>query len=183
MFQDPCNLNEVPSLRLPTPRYLSLLVNQLLGTIGIWPWVLLGFRQREQYDAFSHVGQTRKEHQTPGLGTRKLQIIGRAWWSETCEPSKSTMVLFAHDMRVCVCVLSHFSCVRLFVTLWIIGHQSSLSKGFSGQEYWSGLLCPPPGDLPDPGIKLVSLMSPPLAGRLFTTSATWEAPCTWHACS
>ena len=49
--------------------------------------------------------------------------------------------------------------------------------GFSGQEYWSGLLCPPPGDLPDPGIEPdpVFLKSPALAGRLFTTSATWEA--------
>ena len=46
--------------------------------------------------------------------------------------------------------------------------------GFPSQEYWSGLLCPPPEDLPDPGIKLTSLMSPALAGEFFTTSATWE---------
>ena len=50
-----------------------------------------------------------------------------------------------------------------------------LSKGFFRQEYWSGLLCPPPGDLPDPGIEPASLMSPTLAGRFFTTSAAWEA--------
>ena len=43
------------------------------------------------------------------------------------------------------------------------------------QEYWSGLPCPPPEDLPDPGIEPISLMSPALAGRFFTTSATWEA--------
>ena len=48
--------------------------------------------------------------------------------------------------------------------------------GFSRQEYWSGLLCPPPGDLPDPGIEPESPTSPALAGGLFTTSATWEAP-------
>ena len=48
--------------------------------------------------------------------------------------------------------------------------------GFSRQEYWSGLPCPPPGDLPSPGIKLVSLMSPALAGGFFATSATCEAP-------
>ena len=47
--------------------------------------------------------------------------------------------------------------------------------GICRQEYWSGLQCPPPGDLPHPGIKHTSLMSPALAGRLFTTSATWEA--------
>ena len=47
--------------------------------------------------------------------------------------------------------------------------------GFSRQEHWSGLPSPPPGDLPDPGIKSTSLISPALAGRLFTTSASWEA--------
>ena len=47
--------------------------------------------------------------------------------------------------------------------------------GFSRQEYWSGLPCPSPGDLPDPGIEPVSLMPSALAGRLFTTSASWEA--------
>ena len=47
--------------------------------------------------------------------------------------------------------------------------------GFSRQEYWGGLLCPPAGDLPDPGIKLSSLMTPALVGRFLTTSATREA--------
>ena len=46
---------------------------------------------------------------------------------------------------------------------------------FFRQEYWSGLPCPPPGELPDPGIKPVSLVSPALAGGFFTTTATWEA--------
>ena len=52
----------------------------------------------------------------------------------------------------------------------------SQSMGFSRQEYWSGLPYPPPGDLPDPGIEPVSLMCLTLAGGLFTTSTTWEAP-------
>ena len=47
--------------------------------------------------------------------------------------------------------------------------------GFSRQAYGSGLLCPPPGDLPGPGIKPASLKSPALAGKPFTASATWEA--------
>ena len=46
---------------------------------------------------------------------------------------------------------------------------------FFRQEYWSGLSCPPPGDLPDPGIKPTSLKSPLLAGGFFTSSITWEA--------
>ena len=52
--------------------------------------------------------------------------------------------------------LSHFSCVRLFVTLWTVAHQAPLSRGFSSQEYWSGLPCAPPGDLPHPGIEPAS---------------------------
>ena len=45
------------------------------------------------------------------------------------------------------------SCVRLFVTLWTVAYQASLSMGFSRQEYWSGLSFPSPRDLPDPGIE------------------------------
>ena len=71
-------------------------------------------------------------------------------------------------------MLSHFSHLRLFVTLWTVACQAPLSMGLSGQEYWSGLPCPPPGDLPDPGIKPMSLASPALAGRFFTTSTPWE---------
>ena len=56
-------------------------------------------------------------------------------------------------------MLSPFIHVRLYATLWTAARQSPLSMGFSRQEYWSGLPCPPPGDLPDPGIELVSLTS------------------------
>ena len=59
--------------------------------------------------------------------------------------------------------------------LWTVAHQAPLSMGFSRQEYWSGLPCPSPGDLPHLGIEPKSLMSPALAGGFFTTSATWEA--------
>ena len=47
--------------------------------------------------------------------------------------------------------------------------------GFSRQEYWSGLPCPPPGDLPAPGIQPSSLASPALAGGFFTAGATWAS--------
>ena len=66
-------------------------------------------------------------------------------------------------------VLSHFSHVRIFVILWTIARQAPLSMGSSRQEYWSGLPCPPPGDLPSPGIEPASLVSPALAGGFFTT--------------
>ena len=52
-------------------------------------------------------------------------------------------------------------------TLWTVAHQDPLSMGFSRQESWSGLPCPPPGDLPDPGIELASLSSSALAGGFF----------------
>ena len=58
---------------------------------------------------------------------------------------------------------------------WTVVHQAPLSMEFSRQEYWHGLPCPPPGDLPDPGIEHSALMSPVLAGGFFTASATWEA--------
>ena len=74
-----------------------------------------------------------------------------------------------------VCMLSHFSHVWLFTTSGTVAHQAPLSVGFFRQEYWSGLPCPPPGYLPNPGMKPVSLMSPALAGRFFTTSTTWKA--------
>ena len=54
------------------------------------------------------------------------------------------------DTRQCVCVLTCFSHVRLFATLWTAARQASLSIGFFQQEYWSGLPCPPPGNIPDP---------------------------------
>ena len=74
-------------------------------------------------------------------------------------------------MPCCAQSLSH---VQLSVTPWTVD-QAPLSMRFSRQEYWSGLLCPPPGDLPDPGTEPVSLTSPALAGELFSTRATWEA--------
>ena len=70
---------------------------------------------------------------------------------------------------ICVCayVLNHFSCVRLFEAPWIAACQAPLSMGFSRQEYCSGLPCPPPGDLPHPGIEPEPPVTPTLqAGSL-----------------
>ena len=53
------------------------------------------------------------------------------------------------------------------MNLWTVTHQAPLSMGFSKQEYWNGLPCPPPGDLPDPGMEPGSLMFPVLVGRFF----------------
>ena len=63
------------------------------------------------------------------------------------------------------CILSHFNHIWLFVILWTVACQAPLSMGFSRQEYWSGLPCPPAGDLPDPGIEPMCLTSPALVAN------------------
>ena len=75
-------------------------------------------------------------------------------------------------MRACV-----FSCIQLFVTLWTVAHQALLSMGFPRQVYWSGLPFLPPGNLPDPGIKTTSPVTPALAGRFFTTVPPGKPGC------
>ena len=82
-----------------------------------------------------------------------------------------------HD--VC-CVLSCFSPVWLFVTLWTSAHQAPLSMGFSRQEYWCELPCPPPGDLPDPEIKPKSHVS--CIGRwVLYHQGHLESPNAWYS--
>ena len=73
-------------------------------------------------------------------------------------------------------MLSCFSHIWPFEILRTVARQAPLSMGFFRQEYLSGLPCPPPGDLPSPGIQPVSLMSLASAGEFFTTSTTWETP-------
>ena len=76
-------------------------------------------------------------------------------------------------------MLSRFSRTQLFATLWTVTYQAPLSIGFSRQEYWNGLPCPPPGDLPSPGIEPASLVSPALAGRFFTSELPGK-PLSWE---
>ena len=81
------------------------------------------------------------------------------------------------------CLLSRFSRVRLFATLWSIARQVPLSMGLSRQEYWSGFPCPSPGDLPSPGIKPESLMSPALGRRVVYHSRHLRRVIhTWNFC-
>ena len=80
---------------------------------------------------------------------------------------------------VCVCVHAHahakVNCVQLFAIQWTVANQVPLSMGSPRQEYRNGLPLPTPRDLPNPGMKPSPLASRALAGRFFTTSATWEA--------
>ena len=116
-------------------------------------------------------------YKCPGLGDlwinnlwgRKLQVCGfrklHIFWCTT---------RLKASMHCIACVLSHFSHVWPFVTTWTITCEAPLSMRKSRQEYWNGLSCPPLGDLPDPGIKPVSLMSPALARGFFNASTNWE---------
>ena len=83
-------------------------------------------------------------------------------YSESLCCSPETISTLSTDYA---CTHAH-SVVSDSVTPWTVACQAPLSIGFSWQEYWSGLPFPPPGDLPDPGIKL---MSPALAGGFFTS--------------
>ena len=78
-------------------------------------------------------------------------------------------------LKESVCVLS-CSVLSDSVTSWTVARQTSLCMGFSRQEYWRGLPFPPPGDLSDPGIESVSLVSPAFTGKFFCHWITWEAP-------
>ena len=106
--------------------------------------------------------------------TRKKRFTSPAMeWARVCVCVRTRMCAHAHTR-----VLSCFSRVWLFTThqaLTIACQASQSSLGFPRQEYWSGLPFPSPGDLPNPGIKPESLMSPALAGGFFTTSTTWES--------
>ena len=125
------------------------------------------------------------DHLTPLTHPSKLCMLSvplrRYPWSLQLPPTTSTKssnlvnpygnyltIFFLGCVRACW----HFGHVRLFVTLWNLAHQAPLSMGFSRQEYWSGLPCPPPGDLLDPGIEPRSLESPTLVGSL---SIVWPS--------
>ena len=71
------------------------------------------------------------------------------------------------ESKILTCMLSHFSCVQLFVILETVACQTPLSMKSSRQKHWSGLPFPPPGDRPNPGIEPASPAPPALAGRFF----------------
>ena len=113
------------------------------------------------------------------LGSGKYSL-SRSWFFPVqCSPWLLVLLLghaffsiFSIGYILCIYILSKrlshaklFSCVWLFATPWTVAHQAPQSTGFSRQEYPSGLPCPPPGDLPNPGIELVYPVSPTLQAR------------------
>ena len=101
---------------------------------------------------------------------RLSKEIGQKAWGP---PSWEHLMPFPKlPVRLCAKSLSH---VQLFATLWTAALQAPLSTGFSRQDYWRELPRPLPGDLPSPGIELVSLTPTASTFRFFTTSTIWEA--------
>ena len=108
-------------------------------------------------------------HRVLSRGAKKildLHMIYICVWS-FCENLAIHIIYALSVCTLCACVLSCSIMSDSFATLWTVARQAPLSMRFPRQEHWSGLPFPPPGDLPYPGIKLVSPASPTLAGGFF----------------
>ena len=109
--------------------------------------------------------------QAPGVGDGQGSLVCCSPWGHKESDTTELLNWLISTPRCSHPLQSHF-----FVNPWTTAYQALPSLGFSRQEYWSGLPFPSPGDLPNPGIELVFLVSPALAGGFFTTSTTLEGP-------
>ena len=113
-------------------------------------------------------------------GVSSLMIITGKKKKKTSKKSVCLYRILQNDfcyIYLCVCLhVCVFSHVQLFAMPWTVARQASLSMGFSRQEYWSGLPCPPPGDLPDPGTEHKSPGSPALQTDSFLFGQWGSSP-------
>ena len=114
-----------------------------------------------KYKANTKEGRMKKQRQSPDIQWLEQPSL---WTAVKVRGSRPLLLNLVGLWVFCYLisrapVLNHFSCVQLFATLWTIACQAPLSLEFSRPEYWSGLPCPSPGNLPNPGIKPVSLTS------------------------
>ena len=157
----PCLLSEATSLGGNRAAIqFSALRLSLVHKHTIWAFLL--------YLSFSHL---------PSMREVKQHIRSKGVWEQDGNTTKFPLeswpfVPGENHMRAKLLQ----SCPTLWDPPRTVAHQAPLSMGYSRQEYWSRLPFPSRGDLPHRGIEPTSLMSPALAGRLFITSATWEAP-------
>ena len=112
----------------------------------------------------------RKKKEREREKRERKQEEEREWGKQLERNVLVTVITYYHLahtwLNLAFCVMyCCFSCVELFVTPWLIAYQNPQSIAFSRQEYWSGLLCPPPGDLPDPGTEPTSLTHVCCIGR------------------
>ena len=137
---------------------------------------------------YKEKSETRRGPNCAGILTSVFQppeLLGMHF----CKPSSlrhSVMATSGLPRRHCSSLCCQSVASDSLWTPWTVAHQTLLSLGFSRQEHWRGWPCPPPGNLPDPGIKPVSLMSPALASRFFITSTTCargkESACQCRRC-
>ena len=104
----------------------------------------------------------------------QIPFLPQGTFFESPDKVSLTKQLLTLPYTVCACSVA--SIMSDSATLWTVARQNSLSRGFSRQEYWSGLPCSP-GDLPYPRIEPTSLLSSALADGCFITSTSWEARC------
>ena len=166
-----------------------------------WRWLMFGlwFKKNEIYcgqKGFSEAGEQdcqevpvlEENNRSEGYkdywdGRSRISLACFDWYQHLLEYNLASFIFL-----LCSTVFSYKCSLQRQENLWIcnrnlcaclaapaMSDSSPLSMGFSRQENWSGSPSPPPGDLPNSGIKPASFMSPALAGGYFTTSATWEA--------
>ena len=150
------------------PSLVAQMVKNLPAVQETWIWSL-GWEDPLEKRMATHSGilswRTPWTEEPDRLLSMGSQRVGYDWATNTfisLSPSLIGDYLQCKDEKsepqkvkcfVEVLNLNRFSCVWLCATLWTVAHQAPLSMGFSRQEYWSGLPCLPPGDLPDPGIQ------------------------------
>ena len=162
----------IETVSLPAQAPLSLDIYIYIFFFFNWGIVNVGWRI-QWTRAWANSGRWWRTEKPGVLQSMGSQRIGRNWVTEQQQQNihvQSNPQTYNMKWRESCKVVS-----KSFVTPWALACQAPLSMRCSRQEYWSGLPCPPPGDLPYPGIKAKSLTPPALAGGFLTTSATWEA--------
>jgi len=166
---------------IPKGSAMHLLFSERFRTEGTWSWKIflpplhsssmyfLTWKFAQRKDLEPKYPRCRKAHIMSGVMTAKEPSIAKP---SAITEEKNWLIVCMY-----VCELNR---VCLLMTPWTVAHQAPLSIGFPRQEYWSGLPWPPPGDLSNLGIEPASFMAPALAGRFFTTSATWETQLNYH---
>ena len=131
----------------------------MISPKNLWIWSYDNFIVKST-EAYAQAVQLESQHSEPVW--KSYDPIKRVWHSEV--PYLLHYCVSAQSLQLCLTLGNPMDC----------SPPGSSVHGIL-QGYWSGLPCPPPGDLPDLAIKPESLMSPALAGGFFTTNATWEA--------
>ena len=191
------NLFYIRELGTTHPALLSAVL--FMKHLFCWHWS--SWKIKGLLSNISHVasGMLRGDTETPSQGSLHA-LLGPccpllasssssfSFWSLQAWPStwNTLLLLPAYSLQTLsppclMCMLRCFSHFRLSATSWVLAHQAPLSMEFSRHEYWSGLPCPPPGDLPNPAIKPVSPVSRALQADSLPLSH-WGGPCLCRGC-